>query len=440
MSKHGKICLILLTVLALGMFFSKNAVSGENKGLTLDRAYGVALEENENIRISRQDLSIAESDIASATSNLYPQISARGAYTRQKDIRASSAPEKYGTMSLQLDQHIYQWGKVWSGREMAKYYYEGSRFRHIRRVQEILYQVGVRYYEALLGRRSIEIAENSLERATRQAEQARARFEAGVVTKTDVLRAEVQVARSREDLERAKNQYDIAREQLALEMGVESLPGKLVEPEERSFKKTSISDLYEKAISNRQDLLQAEKQLRGAEQRVDFEQADFFPNISLTGEYTRTDEKTLFYGESEDWQASLVLSYPLFTGWNNSSEVAKAKSEKRQAKYSLARLRKQIQNEVRSVYLDIQTQLKVIEQLEQQVRSAKRNYAQISAQFKEGMVTAVDQIDAFTALNEAENRLAQAYYTYQLDLLRLKLTTGTFKNDLLEKEILNEKG
>lgn len=455
MPGSGRICLALSAVLAAALLFSGTAVSGQGGELTLEQAYRNAMEENENVGISRQEFRKAKSDVTAATSALYPQLSARGAYTREKDTDFSlgsgtgttggggtgfETPNEYGTLTLSLDQHIYQWGKVWSGRKMAEYYSEGSRYRHVRRVQEILYQVSVSYYEALLGRRAIEIAESALNRAVWQAEQARARFEVGVVTQTDVLRAEVQVARSSEDLERAKNDYDNALEQLALEMGVASTPDSIEEPPERSFKAGPVNELYETALTRRQDYRQAQKQQQGAEKRVDFENADFFPNISLTGEYTATDKEELYYGESYDWRASIVVSYPLFTGWETSAEVASAKAEKSQADYSLARLRKQIRNEVRSVYLDIQTQQKVIDQLKKQVRSAERNYQETTAMFEQGIVTAVDQVDAFTALNEAENRLAQAYYTYQLDLLRLKMATGTFQKDLLEKEILNENG
>lgn len=438
---------LFLAAVVPAMFLPATAVSEAGPPLCLERAYRIALEKNEQIKISRQQLRQAEADIATATSALYPQLSARGAYTRQKetDITGGASslggfgnPDTYGTLTLRLDQHIYQWGKVWSGRNMARLYYEGSGYRHIRRVQEILYGVSVRYYEVLLGRRSIEIAENALNRAVQQLERARAQFEVGILTQTDVLRAEVQVAQSREQLERAKNQYDIAKERLALEMGIQSVPGPLEEPQKRSFEPVPMPALYETALARRWDLDQAKKQLRVAAERVDFERADFFPNLSFTGEYTRTDEKDLFYGDSDNWEASLVVSYPLFTGWKNSAELARAKAERSQAEYSLARLRKQIRNEVRSVYLDIQTQQKVIEQLEQQVRSAQRNYRQVTARFEQGLVTAVDQVDAFTALNEAENRLAQAYYTYQLDLVRLKLATGTFQSDLLKKEMLHD--
>lgn len=444
----GTFCLVLV-------FFAGSVLAGPEEGkpggrkqeLTLEAAYEKALSNNEQIRISREKLLQNSQEIDIATANLYPQLSAEAAYTRQKvsDISAGGAslgsfgrPEDYGTMSLKLKQHIYQWGKVWSGRRIAEHFFESSKFRHIRQVQEILFNVGVQYYEVLLGREAIEIAESALERAEQQMARAEARFEVGVLTQTDVLRASVQVVESQEQLERARNQYAIALENLALEMGVEEVPGRLVEPSEKEFTPVPVADLYQTALTNRKDYRQAEKQIRGAEERVNFEQADYFPNLSLEGSYTHTNESELFYGEDNDWQATLKLSYPLFTGWRTSAEVDKAKSGLTEANAALARLKKEIRNQVRSVYLDIQTQKKVIAQLKERVKAARRNYQQVTARFEEGLVTAVDQIDAFTALNEAENRLAQAYYSYQLDQVRLKLATGTFQTDIAAKELSDD--
>jgi len=415
--------------------------------LTLEAAYDTAMDNNEQIRISREKLMQNRQDIDIATSNLYPQLSAEAGYTRQKttDIATGGTslgsfgnPEDYGTLTLKLEQHIYQWGKVWSGRRIAEHFFESSKFRHIRQVEEILFNVSVQYYEVLLGREAIEIAENALQRAQQQMTRAEARFEVGVLTQTDVLRARVQVVESQEQLERARNQYAIALENLALEIGIEDEPGTLVEPSEKRFAPVPVSDLYDTALTHRKDYRQAEKQVRGAEERVDFEQADYFPNISLEGSYTHTNESALFYGEDNDWRATLKLSYPLFTGWRTSAEVDQAKSRLNEAEAAMARLKKEIRNQVRSVYLDIQTQKKVIQQLEERVNAAKRNYQQVSAQFEQGLVTAVDQVDAFTALNEAENRLAQAYYSYQLDQIRLDLATGTLQADIVAKELSDD--
>ncbi len=420
--------------------------------LSLEKAYEIALTNNDQIAISRQQLEQDRQDVAIATSNLYPQLSVQAGYTRQKvdDISSSAGnggdaldifdtPRDYGTLTFNLDQHIYQFGKVWSGRQIAKYYFNSSKFRHTRQVQEILFNVSTRYYEVLFGRRAIEIAETALERARQQMDQAKARFEVGVLTRTDVLRARVQVMESREQLERAKNQHAIALENLALEMGMDTVSGPVTEPSEKTFTSVKVSELYQKALDQRPDYRQAKDQVRVAEQRVDFEQADYFPNLSLEGEYIRADDSAVFFGEREDWQATLKLSYPLFTGWRTSAEVDQAKSGLLEAKSMLRRLEKAIRTQVKSVYLDIQTQKRVIAQLKEQVKAARRNYKQVSAQFEQGLVTAVDQIDAFTALNEAENRLAQAYYTYQLDQIRLDLATGTFHPNLAAKEFSDDR-
>lgn len=414
---------------------------------TLEKAYESALERNEEITISRERLQQDRRDIAVATSNLYPQISAEAGYTRQKvfDVSAGgmalgslATPRDYGTLTLKLEQHIYQWGKVWSGRKMAEYYFESSKFRHLRQIKEILFKVSTRYYEALLARKAIEIAKNALKRAEQQMARAKACHEVGILTQTDVLRARVQVVQSQEQLERANNQYDIALENLALEMGLEAVPGPLVEPREKKFSSVPVPELYQTALVHRQDLRQAKKQVRMAEERVDFEKADFLPNLSLEGRYIQTDESDLFHGEHDDWEVTLKLSYPLFTGGKTTAEVDKAMSGLKAATAGLKRLKKEIRTQVRSVYLDIQTQKKVIQQLEQRVNAAQQNYRQVKAQFEQGLVSAVGLVDAFTALNEAENRLAQAYYTYQLDQIRLELAMGTFQTDLVAKELSDE--
>jgi TolC family type I secretion outer membrane protein len=442
--KAAAIGFFLLILSAAGAFAESNP---EKAGFSLKDAYTVALEKNERVRISRERLAQERQDITIAESNLYPQISTEAGYTRQKvsDISAGGMPlgsfgnpRDYGTLTFKLEQHIYQWGKVWTGRRIAEYFYDSSSFRHIRSVKEILFAVSTRYYEVLLGRKAIEIAENALERAERQLARARARFEVGVLTQTDVLRARVQVVESQEQLERARNQYQIALENLALEVGVEGIPGPLVEPAEKRFEAPPVSELYQSALSHRKDLKEAQSRVRVARERVDFEEADYFPNLSLEGQYTHTNESDLFYGEENDWRATLKLSYPLFTGWRTTAEVDQAKAGLKEANAAVDRLKKEIRNQVRSVYLDIQTQKKVIQQLKERVNAARRNYRQVTAQFEQGLVTAVDQVDAFTALNEAENRLAQAYYSYQLDQIRLELSKGTFQTDLLAKELSDD--
>ena len=430
-------CLLML-LLGTGAWAqaSQNAT-----GLTLKEAYRKAMSRNQDIAASRENVVQARKEVAQASSGLYPQLSARAEYTRQKQLQettsvggrtVSGTPEEYGTATLQLDQHLYQWGKRWSGREAAKESLQGSRAEHSRSVQQILFRVASSYYEVLLGRRSIQIAESALERARAQLDRARSRREVGVATMTDVLRSEVQVAQTEEQLERAKNQYDVAREQLALEMGVDQISYKLEHPERRKMPgDVTMRSLYSRALANRKDLEAMANRIEAARASKEGEQADYFPRLSAHGTYSRTDEPDIYQDNRENWSASLRLSYPLFTGGREQAQLEKARSELMQVRTQRRRLKREIREQVRSVYLDLQTQQSVIQQLEKQVESAERNYKQVTAQFKEGAASAVDQVDAFTALNEAKNRLAQARYTYQLDMVRLDLVTGILEQQLI---------
>ncbi|MFP4446358.1 MAG: TolC family protein [Desulfosudaceae bacterium] len=400
--------------------------TARSAGLTLEQARQLALEHNENIQASRENLTQADRDLDVATSHLYPQLSAEGSAVRQKDLSPLTTPDEYEVLQVGVDQHVYQMGKVWTGKEIARHYLKETRLTHERRVQEILFQVTAAYYDVLLGRQSIEIAESALTRAEKQLERARAQFDVGMITETYVLRADVQVAQAREQLERARNLYNVARENLALEIGIPALPGPLAEPAEGDFPEQSLETLIDDALTHRLDLQAAEKQTAAAEANIDWERADFFPKISLHGEYSWTTEELLYNMEDENWSASLNLSCPLFTGGRNRAELAGAKSKHRQARYSLQRLKNSIQTEVRSVYLELQTQRKVLIQYKAQVRSAESNYRQVTAQFEQGLATSVDQVDAFTTLNQAQNQLANAHYNYQLNLVKLQLVTGDF--------------
>lgn len=395
--------------------------------LTLDSACRTALVNNENIQIARETLSQAKNEVSVANSYLYPQLTVTGSHVQQKELSPLlTTPEEYELYQLSLDQHVFQMGKVWAGRRMAKIHGQGTQLSYERSVREILFQVSTAFYNVLLGRQAIEIANSSLARADKQLERARAQFEVGVTTATTVLRAEVQVAQAVEQLERASNQYLVAREMLALEMGMETLPEDIVEPAPGVFPEQPLEQLIALARDNRKDLQATRLDVRAAEQRVRWERADFFPNISLHGEFQRTSDETLFYDNEDNWSAAVNLSYPLFTGGRNLAELKSAKSALRQAAAAAERFEKTVRAEVRSVYLDLQTQRKVLQQNRLQVASAEKNYEQVTAQFEEGMATSVDQVDAFTALNQAQNMLANAHYSYQLNLVKLKLVTGTF--------------
>lgn len=419
---------VILTgpMMAAGIFGTGTAQA--ECALTLEEAYRTALKKNEQLAVSRQQVAQAEADLTVATSALLPQVNVTGESVQQTATQYT--PGSYNNIGVSGRQSLFTGGENWYDRSASKNLLSSQRFRHNRLKQQILYQVALQYYNVLLARRYIEIAENQLRRAESQLELATQQQEVGVVNQTAVLRAQVEVAAAREQIMRARNQHQIALQQLALELGINDPPPCVAQPEKRPPENISPDQYCQAAFDNRPDIQVAKASLTAARDSVKARRGSFLPSLFLQGSYVRSDTNQLFFSNYQDWNIALEATYPLFTGFRNTGELRRAKAAEKQTAAALTRLKQEIRVDVRSTCYEIQTQQKVIKSLQDQVQSATANYDQVTAQFKEGVASSVDVVDAQTVLNEAENRLANAYYQLQIDRVRLKLATGELGRDL----------
>ncbi len=427
---------LLFIVFSLMVFFAfpLHARAEGEREVTLEEAYHSALRYNEQVLASEHRVDQAKEDIRIAKSPLFPQIQLQGRHIRMKETTrfGVTGPDHYNEASIQGSQVLFQGGKLRIGIQASRYVAESSAYEDYRTRQQILYAVSNSFYNVLFARRSTDIAESQLTRSNQHLELARQRQEVGLVDMTAVLRAQVQVAAAMEALEQARNNYTVAKERLALEMGISTPPASVKEPETIETADATVDAYIEYAFQHRQDLLAAEKWLLAAESNVKAERRDFFPSLSVEGSYSLVDEDRIYDGDDYNWQAALVASLPLFTGFKNTADVAKARAQKSEMQAAYNRAKQEIRLDVRSAYVDIQTRKKMIRHLTDQVDAARAHYDQVSAKFEEGLASTVDLVDADTALNEAELSLANVYYRLQLDHLRLQLATGEFLQDMLQ--------
>ncbi len=317
----------LLLAAAFFSFFFVSPASGFVEGereVALEEALRSALRHNEQIAASRHRVTQAEEDVRIARSPMLPQVNLQGRHIRTKEVEGPppgmGGPDRYNEASIQASQVLFQGGKLRSSLHASRYAMESSRLEHYRTREQILFSVSGAYYNALFARRSVEIAENQLTRSNRQLELAQSRREVGLVDMTAVLRARVQVAAAVEAIEEAKNNYSIALEQLALEMGITRPPESIREPGPIELTDDlSVEQYVERAYENRRDLKASKEGLQAAMKQVDAQRGDFLPTLSLEGSYSIVDDDDVYYGDDYNWQAALVASYPLFTGMRDSA-------------------------------------------------------------------------------------------------------------------------
>jgi outer membrane protein len=426
-------CLPILSTLP-----ASSAPESDTTALNLHEAYRTALRNNERLKAAQNTVKISGERITQARAALYPSLNLRAQQYRSKEPPTTTFPttsEEF-TWGADLSQPIYRGGQSWYGVNVQQLQHRNENLQYYREQQQILFEVASRFYEVSLANKNIEIAQNALKRAREQLQQARARHEVGKVTQNAILRAQVEESEAQQQLIEARNSRDVAREALAVELGLNRVPGRIQLPTSGTPEDTGLAAYQELSHRHRRDLRGMRLQLDSARERVKYQRADYYPEISLVGSYDNYEEST-FTGLSEDWRVALQGSYPLFSGWRETSQVDEARYQYRIARQNYQRLKREIRRDVRQAYSTLTTQKSVVETLSNRVEAARRNYEEISAQFDEGLVDAVAVSDALTILNEAELRLAKARNTLRLNRLRLKLASGVFARDILTQRSMN---
>lgn len=203
MSKPGSvlatyILAVLLTLLTFDSLFAAQEYS-------LDDLYRIALERAERIKLSEEDLYIAEKGKDKAVSVLLPKLSAFGNYTRYSEDKRSSTgtitqPDYSTSWGLRLDQSLYLSGRELTAFKISKEYIEKSRYDLYAVREAYLFSVASAYYDVLRAKKAVEIAKSNLERLTKHRDAAATRLKVGEVTKTDLLRAEAELSGAQAEL------------------------------------------------------------------------------------------------------------------------------------------------------------------------------------------------------------------------------------------------
>ena len=408
---------------------------------SLEDLYRIALGTSEQIKAAKENLAIASLGKDKARALLIPKLTAFGTYTQFTESKYSDPtnigfgivfpgsliqPDQMASWGARLDQTFST-----SARELLAYRMAGEYItKSIRDLdavrEEYLFAVATAYFEALRAKKNLEIADANLERLTTYRSAAEKRLKVGEVTKTVLLRADAELSGARSDRLRAANGVELAMAVLARLAGIEE-SFVLREEKPSEVEIPSLSLLQGRAFAERSDLQSLEIAKTVAGEQVRFTRGAFWPNLSIFGVYSRSDEHPLASPYNrETIYGGASLNFPFFEGGLRLAEVKEARARERQAGYLYDDLKKSIGIEVESTYLDVLTQKGTLKFLDDELVFARDNYRAVVRQFELGLASSIDVMDANTLLVSAERKVAGAYYNYQLSRLRLQKAAGAF--------------
>jgi outer membrane protein len=296
--------------------------------------------------------------------------------------------------------------------------------------QQLLLGVAKAYYFALMADSLIEMNEEQVRSAAHHLEVARARHEAGIGLRIDVIRAETDLEGARQRLLSSHLSLDNARDALGVLTGVGGLPMPVREPEVRP-PEGEERELVERARSERSDLASKRETVELMDMQLEKAWMQFLPTLDASWglDYQFTEPGDLGSQDRSRWALIFNLSVPIYNHFRY-GDLDEKRASLRQAILQLEDVERDVDLEVRQKRRDYLTALSSVQIAENQSRLADEALELVQASYRAGTGTSLDVTDARRTKSAADVNLAAKRLEAQVALLDLLRAVGEDMGEL----------
>lgn len=434
------------------------SLSGPVHATSLLEVYQQALQGDPQIHEAEARRLAALEAKPQARGALLPQLSLSGDITRtdfggtsiQIDSDGSigslvSASESTTTRwQFSLRQTLFRWDQLVGLRRANKIVAKAEAQREFAQ-QDLIVRVAQRYFDVLAAEDRLTSINADRRAIARRLEQARQRFEVGLIAITDVQESQAAYDKSVADEIGAKRSLATTREFLREITGeyVSNLdaPGDdfpLLNPE------PNIEARWiEMSLSQNLNLVASRLDERLARDEISFQRNGHYPSVELvasTGRQDTTADRSFNNGpfipaDSDGRSDSIGVQFnlPLFTGGSTTSRVREAVYLHRASREQLQRISRETERQARDAFLGVLSEISRVKALKQAVASSKTALQATQAGYDVGTRTIVEVLNSQFALYASITNHYQSRYDYILNVLRLKQAAGSLRVQDLEQ-------
>jgi outer membrane protein TolC len=405
------------------------ASAQEPMNLTLDQALQLARQHNRALVVERARLQQAQVQVEQGWAALFPTLAAQGRYSRNyKEVALNFGgaalllqPSNQLDASISLSLPLIA-PPAYAGLEALKAGARASEASFAAAEDNLLVNVAQTFYLAGIADDVVAARQSNIQVARATLQNARARLEAGSVTKVDVDRAELAVVRAEQAERESRNGRDRTYRALAT-LIQENRPFKAmvqsVAPEMHDERELDM------ALKLRPEFRLLEESTNAAEAQARAHAWRWAPSLSGFGNARRFNYDN-FARDRYSWVVGAQLDWLLFDGGARDASRHFANAQAAESRARAAVLRDSIRDDLSDGRRQVETKQRALETAERSVTLATEVLEVVRVQYEAGSVTQVDLLSAQDSLVLAREALAQARYDLAAADLALRRTAGTF--------------
>jgi outer membrane protein TolC len=260
-------------------------------------------------------------------------------------------------------------------------------------------------------------------------DQALDQLQAGTSPKIDVTRTGVQLHTEQYKLSVARNNFAIAKLNLARSIGLplgqkfeiaDQLPYADINPQ-------SVDDALNSAYQSRSDFRAALSSEKSAQQQLAAVKGERYPVVAVNGDYGVQGQT---FGQSHGtFTFQGGVSVPVFTGGRIKGDLTEAEAILRQRKAEAENVRGQVDYDVRTAYLNLQAAREQVTVARQNEELANENLSRSQNRFSSGVTDSVEVVQAEQSLASANDQYISSLYSHNLAKLQLARALGVARTN-----------
>lgn len=408
---------------------------------TLQEVIDYALNNRPGVKQSLIDEEIGERDIKSALSGWFPQISANANYNnnlkQQVNALTTNGETNYITfgtkqtsaVTLQADQQFLNAGLIQASKASKYYRQQYKQSTENTKINTVV-DVSKAYFDILTSGEQLNIINENIARLEKQAKDASAQYEQGLVDKTDFQRAQISLSNSKADKKRTEEllKYKYAYLKEIIGYGTDkdfSLNLKSDSMEQGIVLDTNAKQAYENRVEYR--LLQTQKQLQHL--NTSYNKWSYLPSISgfvnYSSNYLNNDFSKLYDKSFPSSVFGLKLSVPIFQGTKRIQELRKSQLQEKRIDLDLLNAKNSINTQYEQAMATYKANLNDWKTAKSNVDISRQVYNTIKLQYDEGIKTYLDLMTSETDLRTAQLNYLNSLYSLLSSKLDVQQALGT---------------
>lgn len=415
------------------------------KELQLVDAIGIALENNYDVKIARNNLEQSENNKFVGNAGFLPSVAVQGGadYSGTDTelellgyddrIVVDDANSLGLSANVSMDYVLFNgMGRIYT---LDKLQESNVQQQHLLRnqMENSVMQVIQAYYELAMAQQNLELTSHSLEISRDRFQKATDRRQFGQATSLDVMNAEVDRNSDSTRVLIAAQNREMAIKNLNLVLGIPMESTYSIDSEVDLDQIFNKPEVLRKVEANNSALLSQLTIEQIAKMDLKITKSKRYPTISAYGGYAYNQQENeagqMLYNRSTGWNGGVRLKLDVFTGGKQTIAERNARLHYDSEQERSEKFKAQLERDAENAYTDYDYKKRIVTLQESSLAQAEANFEHSKSLFDLGQINSVEFRAAQQNLIDVANKYNEALFSAKIAEYQLLQLMG----DLLRK-------